>query len=92
MSNKFHAKTGVIKGVDTIAGLAGNPPNVIPIPLEIIKKGTSLLTKWNSYHLAFIPYCFVCKEPLDWAQGDKEVVFICPKCDRRWVLDEENAK
>jgi len=76
------------KGIDTIEGLAGNPPEVIQIPRKIIKNGSLLLKEWNQYYLAFIPYCFRCKEPLDWAQGDEKVVFICPKCGRKWVIEE----
>ena len=81
-------KMKVIKGIDTIVGLAGSPPQEIPIPIQIIKKGNSLMGIWNSYHLAFIPYCFVCKEPLDWAQ-EKPVAFVCPKCGRKWVQENE---
>ena len=78
----------VIKGIDTIAGLVGNPPDTIQIPKKILVKGTKLLEEWNSYYLAFIPYCFKCKDPLDWAQNQEGVVFICPKCNRKWVLEE----
>ena len=77
-----------IKGIDTIEGLAGIPPEVIQIPRKIIKNGTLLLKEWNSCYLAFIPYCFKCKESVDWVQGDEKVVFICPKCDRKWVIEE----
>ena len=80
----------IIKGIDTITGLVGNPPEVIQIPPKIIHDGTNLLRKWNSYYLAFIPYCFKCKEPVDWAQKRKDVVFICPKCSRRWVLESSS--
>ncbi len=80
----------IIKGIDTITGLVGNPPEVIQIPPKIIQDGTNLLRKWNSYYLAFLSYCFKCKEPVDWAQKQEGVVFICPKCSRRWVLESES--
>ena len=82
----------VIKGIDTILGLVGNPPKVISIPKKLIVEGTSLLREWNSYYLAFIPYCYTCKEPLDWVQGHDQVVFACPKCGRKWMLEGEENK
>jgi len=80
------------KGIDTITGLVGNPPNSIQIPKKILKEGTSLLREWNTYYLAFLPYCFKCREPVDWAQNQEGVVFICPKCDRKWVLENEQEQ
>ena len=82
----------VIKGVDTILGLVGAPPKVIPVPRKIFRQGTALLRKWNSCHLAFIPYCFKCREALDWYHPPTKdgFVFRCPKCDRKWVLKDED--
>ena len=78
-----------IKGIETIIGLVGSPPMEIKIDQKLIKSGTSLLEAWNSKHLAFIPYCFKCKEPLNWFNPPTEEghIFRCPKCDRRWKID-----
>lgn len=80
-----------IKGIDTITGLVGDPPIEIPISRKTINKGTALLREWNDCFLAFLPYCFKCKEPVDWAQEQEGVVFICPKCNRKWVLEDDKS-
>ena len=82
----------VTKGIDTIMGLVGVPPNEIKISRDVLLAGTRLLKYWNSCFLAFIPYCYMCKSPVDWVQGDKSTAFICPMCNRKWVLDEEVPK
>ena len=77
-----------IVGVDTIRGLVGSPPKEIEIDQELIKRGTKLMREWNPKFLAFIPYCFLCKEPLNWYSPPTEEGFIfrCPKCGRKWKV------
>ncbi len=76
-----------VKGVDTIRGLVGSPPMIIHVPREVVKSENSLQRVWNSRHIAIIPYCFVCKEPLTWVSPpDKDGrIFKCSKCGRVWV-------
>ena len=78
-----------IDGVDTIGGLVGTPPMVMQVDYDTIKSGELVRQLWNKMHMAFIPYCFVCKEPLVWhSPPDKDnVIFHCPKCERQWVRD-----
>ena len=78
-----------IPGVDTIQGLIGSPPKVITVSYDMIKTGELLKQVWNTKYIAFLPYCFVCKEPLVWHSPPDEdnVLFHCPKCKREWVKD-----
>jgi len=80
-----------IKGVDTIQGLVGSPPEIITISSGVIKAGEKLRQVWNTKFMAFIPYCFACKEPLVWHSppGEDNVLFHCPSCHRKWVKDKE---
>jgi len=74
-------------GIDTIGGLVSSPPHEIEIEKKIIEKGTSLMRQWNTKFLAFIPYCYSCKEPLNWYNPTEEGhIFHCPKCDRKWKV------
>jgi len=76
-----------IKGIDTIRGLAGSPPVEIEVEPKLLKEGTLLMRDWNSKFLAFLPYCYSCKEPLNWySPPEGEYVFRCPKCDRKWKV------
>ena len=75
-------------GLETIMGLVGEPPAEIKIPYRLIKKQKVLLSEWNSLHIAIIPYCIKCKEPLVWHhKPDDGVLFHCPKCKRKWIQD-----
>lgn len=78
-------------GVDTIQGLVGSPPRKIAVAYDIIQLGEKLKQLWNSKYLAFLPYCFACKEPLVWhiPIGKDNVLLHCPKCGREWVVEEE---
>ena len=76
-----------IMGIDTIGGLVSSPPHEIEIEQKIIEKGTSLMRQWNTKFLAFLPYCYSCKEPLNWYSPPEEgYIFHCPKCDRKWKV------
>jgi len=82
-----------IPGVDTIRGLSGTPPMVNVIPYRVMEVGESLRQVWNSIYIAFIPYCFKCKVPLDWhTPPDGHKVFTCPNCNRQWVLGGRNDR
>ena len=77
-----------IAGVDTIRGLVGSPPKEIEVEHVVIETGTRLMQVWNAKFLAFLPYCFMCKEPLNWYNPPTEegYIFRCPKCNRRWKV------
>ena len=76
-----------IPGIDTIRGLAGLPPMLNIIPYKTMEDGTILQLAWNIAYIAFIPYCFKCKVPLDWhLPPDNGKVFSCPNCNRQWIL------
>ena len=81
-----------IAGVDTILGLVGSPPDVIGVSYETIRLAEKMKEVWNARYLAFLPYCFVCKEPLVWHSppGEDHILFHCPKCGRKWVVVKEN--
>jgi len=75
-----------IPGLDTIRGLAGEPPQIIPVNKEVMVKQQHLMHEWNPVFIAVIPFCFKCKEPLVWHTPiDGEVLFHCPKCQRKWI-------
>jgi len=78
-------------GIDTIQGLIGTPPKVIEISRNSIRVADSVRQIWNTKYLAFLPYCYNCKEPLVWHMPPRKdsVLFHCPKCKREWVKDEE---
>ncbi|KKM03937.1 hypothetical protein LCGC14_1769390 [marine sediment metagenome] len=77
-----------IKGLDTILGLAGIPPENIEVDRKMLDAGTSLMRVWNVKFLAFLPLCFKCKEILDWwiPPTDDGVALECPKCRRTWTV------
>ena len=77
-----------IVGIDTIYGLTGSPPKEIEIEKSLIKEGTSLMREWNAKFLAFVPYCYSCKEPLNWYNPltEEGYIFRCPKCNRKWKV------
>lgn len=82
-----------IPGVDAIKGLVGPPPMVNVIPYKAMEIGESLRQIWNTNYIAFIPYCFKCKVPLDWhSPPDGNKIFTCPNCNREWVIGEKNDK
>ena len=77
-------------GVDTILGLVGSPPMTIQLSRGDIELAEGLRQIWNRRHLAFLPYCFVCKVPLIWHFPPEEdrTLFHCPKCERNWIVSE----
>ena len=79
-----------IQGIDTIRGLVGNPPKRISVSYDTIKVAEGLRQVWNSKYMAFLPYCFPCKEPLVWHNppGRDNVLFHCSKCRRKWTKDK----
>lgn len=82
-----------VPGLETIVGLAGNPPMRIEIPYKLEKKQHAMVSEWNDVSLAMIPYCYKCREPLVWhiyPQG--KVLFHCPNCGRQWVKGEDWPK
>ena len=83
-----------IAGLDTILGLVGEPPKKIPIPYDLMKYQELARQDWNTYHIAIIPYCFKCKEPLVWhhaprGEEEEETIFHCPKCKRKWTRGKD---
>jgi len=82
-----------IPGLDTIQGLAGTPPLINIIPYKTMKSAVAIQQDWNATFIAFIPYCFKCKVPLDWhTPPDNGKVFTCPNCNRQWMLGGKNDK
>jgi len=84
-----------VNGVDTIVGLSLEPPKTIELPYNVVYAAEVLRANWNASFIAFIPYCFKCKEPLVWHQHPKQVLFHCPSCKREWVKSkswEEDKK
>lgn len=81
-----------VKGLDTIRGLVGEPPKEILVPRVIVKTENMLMQGWNACHIAIIPFCFKCQEPLIWVNPpDKDGrIFRCGKCERVWKLSEES--
>ena len=79
-----------IRGVDTMFGVTGTPPNTLPVPRAHQVEQQGLQRIWNSIYIGIIPYCIVCKEPLDWftLTQDTSLIFECPKCKRQWVKGE----
>lgn len=80
-----------IAGIDTFWGLDTEVPMRIPISLKAVKAAEGTKQVLNSVSLAFLPYCFVCKEPLIWhiSPGEDNVLFHCPSCHREWVKDDD---
>lgn len=83
-----------VRGIDTITGLVGEPPGIIEVPYRTVKEETILQQSWNSCHIAIIPYCYKCKEPLIWLSPPKEdrSIFKCPKCERCWKHGSKDGK
>jgi len=78
-----------IKGLDTIAGLVGEPPPEIPVKYRTMCDQQVLISDWNASYIAIIPYCFKCKIPLDWYRPpSNDELFVCPNCGRVWVRGE----
>ena len=77
-----------VPGIETITGTVGSPPDEITIDKSLIRKGTELMRQWNSKYLAFLPYCYSCKEPLNWYNPltEEGYIFRCPKCNRKWKV------
>ena len=79
-----------IPGIDTIRGLAGEPPVTIQVPYRLLETEQVAMQGWNSIYIAIIPYCFKCKEPLTWHSPPKgENLFTCPKCGRIWMKGDD---
>lgn len=79
-----------IPGLETIRGLVGEPPKVIPVNRETLVKQQHLIQEWNPVFIAAIPFCYKCKEPLVWHSPPvDEVLFHCPNCGRKWVKAED---
>ena len=80
-----------IEGVKTIMPLRDNPPKEITVSFNMIRTGESLRRLWNQHYIAFIPYCYVCAEPLVWHSPPEPdgTLFHCPKCKRRWIMDDK---
>ena len=81
MERKLHEPER-ISGIDTIHGLVGTPPLLNVIPRKIMRSATMVQQAWNATYIAFIPYCFKCKVPLDWYSPPiSNKIFICPNCN-----------
>jgi len=84
----------LVAGIDTIAGLAGQPPVEITVDFDTMAKQQKLLQQWNEVFIAIIPYCFKCKVALAWHRAPREEgheleIFTCPSCGRVWILGEK---
>ena len=82
-----------IPGLDTIEGLAGDPPPEIKIDHKDLRKMQIAILAVNHNFIAMIPYCFKCKVPLIWHQppfeeGHEDELFTCPNCGRVWIRGE----
>jgi len=78
------------KGVDTIGLPRTTPPEVVGVSHDAMRIANGLRSIWSNFHLAFIPYCFICKVPLVWHTSDKDnILFRCPKCGMKWLKDTE---
>ncbi len=82
-----------VKGVDTILGLVGEPPQNIQIGEKVIAVCRSLIRVLNEHYLAFLPYCFKCREPVNWMipATEEGVMFKCPTCGRTWIISKEET-
>ncbi len=80
-----------VKGIDTIRGFMGSIPDKVELSYQTIKTGELLRQVWNGKGLAFIPYCYSCKVPVDWILEEKvkKEIFICPDCNRTWIRDNQ---
>lgn len=78
-------------GLNTIMGLVGDPPMENDLSYDTVRMAEGLKQVWNSRHIAFIPYCMKCKEPLVWVNYHT-TLFKCSKCNRIWVKDKEWIK
>lgn len=83
-----------VNGVDTIMNLVGEPPTVIELNRKVVESQQRLMSGWNEYHIAILPFCFQCKEPLVWHTVPREdsTMFHCPKCGRIWTMEAKNDK
>lgn len=79
-----------IPGLDTIRGLAGEPPEIIAIDKPELSKVQIAILALNPSFVALIPYCYKCKAPLTWIkeEPDDGRIFTCPSCGRVWVKGE----
>ncbi len=78
-----------IAGIDTIK--PEHCPNLgseVEISESIIAIEQKILTVWFSLGVSIIPYCTQCKKPLVWhSPADGDILFHCPLCERKWVMD-----
>ncbi len=83
-----------IPGLDTIQIAVGQPPMEIKLPYKLIKAENQLQQAWTAGHIAIIPYCIKCKEPLIWHSPpeDDGILFHCPKCNRKWIANGDWKK
>jgi len=83
-----------VNGIDTILGFVGTPPQEIALDRKIVEAEQRILSGWNSHHIAIIPYCIKCKEPLVWhtVPRDDDVMFHCNKCGRVWTMKPKEKK
>lgn len=76
----------IVRGIDTIRGLVGEPPKEIQIDRETLSEQQVLMQEWNHLFIAIVPFCFKCRVPLTWhTPPDTETLFDCPQCGRVWV-------
>ena len=80
----------IVKGLDTIRNLVGQPPEIISIDKKELTKAQLAIISMNPSFIALIPFCYKCKEPLDWIveESTDGRIFICPKCGREWIKGE----
>lgn len=78
-----------IAGVDTI--IPGNCPSLLEIvemSQDVLVFGTKIQLTWWNIGMSFIPYCTQCVVPLVWHRPpDGDILFSCPVCGRKWVMD-----
>ena len=83
----------IVEGLDTIRGLVGEPPKTISIPLDLQRVASIAQSGWNAVHIAMLPFCFKCKEPLTWhTHPQGQILYHCPKCKRQWLKGKDWPK
>lgn len=77
-----------IKGLDTIMECVGPWPKQMQIDARSLYDAQLLKDRWNDNHIAFLPFCMKCKQPLNWIREDPSDIFQCSQCGTKWVKSD----